>query len=239
MAIAVKEIMNRELLSLRVEERAVDAREYIRTLGVHAAPVLDDAGKPIGMLSISDLLGELGDAKVGDRMSTPVIGVHQEDEIEGAARKFARTGFHHMVVVDADGKAVGFLSVLDTLRGMLGLPAAKPTTFPHYDEPTGLVWTDDSPLTETGVQVAPEGPGLLVLVKTVPGRVDAIVWAEASNAVRERLEAMISGASSPVAQDLAAGKLRFRAAAVPNEAAREAAFAKLGDIIISGGPPPG
>jgi hypothetical protein len=172
-------------------------------------------------------------------MSTPVIGVSQDDEIEGAARSFARTGFHHMVVVDAEGKAVGFLSVLDTLRAMLGLPAAKPTTFPHYDEPTGLVWTDDTPMTAEGAEKAPNGPGLLVMVKTVPGRVDAIVWAEASNDVRARLMEMISGASSPVAQDLAAGRLRFRAASVPDEAAREAAFAKLGDIIISGGPLPG
>lgn len=239
MAAIVQEIMNRELLSLRVDERAEDAREYIRTLGVHAAPVLDAAGMPIGMLSISDLLGNVKNDSVEDRMSTPIIGVRQDEEIDTAARTFARTGFHHMVVVDAAGKAVGFLSVLDVMRAMLGLPAQKPTTFPHYDEPTGLVWTDDTEMTEAGVQVAPAGPGLLVLVKTVPERVDAIVWAEVSDDVRARLLAMIEGASSPVAQDLASGKLRFRAASAPDEATREAAFAALGDVIISGGPLPG
>lgn len=230
--------MNHELFALRPDEAAKDARAYLQTLGIHAAPVLDDAGKPVGMLSVSDLLGELGSVPVSERMSSPVVGIGAAEDVDAAARLFAETGYHHLVVVDEGGKAVGFLSIVDSLRALVGHKTTHPPSFPHYDRSTGLVWTDDEELTEAGVEAAPDGPGIFVLIRGGAGEVDTIVWAEPSNNVRTSLLALVAGAPSPIRGHLAHGRLRFRAASAVDPDERARAFEALGDRIISGAPAP-
>jgi CBS domain-containing protein len=49
----------------------------------------------------------------------------------------AETNMHHLVVVDATGRAVGMLSALDLLRALVGLPAAPPRSVSARDEAQG------------------------------------------------------------------------------------------------------
>ena len=89
--------------------------------------------------------------------------------------------------VDEDGKAVGFLSLLDVTRALIGRPTRHPSTFPHFDAATALEWSDDLDLSPGSLDQVPEAPGLYVLFRTELGRPDRVVWAESVNDLRSRL----------------------------------------------------
>jgi CBS domain-containing protein len=144
--------------------------------------------------------------------------------LESAGEALTKTESHHLVVVDSAGKAVGMVSAVDVLRGLLGIPARHPAGFPHFDGELGVSWTDDTVLAPGNLDEAPEGPGVIVLVRGGRGIVETPVWAEASLHVRTRLEELLSipqDDAPALAAILARGSLRFRAASVPDAARRE------------------
>lgn len=62
----VGEVMSRDLKVLRTDDKIDDALSSIRAAGVRRLPIVDAAGKPIGMVTLDDLIvlfaGELGAA---------------------------------------------------------------------------------------------------------------------------------------------------------------------------------
>ena len=58
------------------------------------------------------------------QMTSPARSVRADATLAEAARVLAEESLHHVVVIDATGRAVGMLSVLDVLRAVVGLPAA-------------------------------------------------------------------------------------------------------------------
>jgi CBS domain containing-hemolysin-like protein len=169
MAILVEEIMNRELFFLRPDEPVDDALGYLLSLGISGAPVVDAEMVPIGMLSFRDAAQADSGRRVDENMHRPVVSIARTSSIEEAARRMAETGYHRLVVTDASGKAAGLVSALDVMRGLIGLPAAHPAQFPHFDATTGLVWTDDAPLDAERIDMAPDAAGVLVLTRGPPG----------------------------------------------------------------------
>jgi hypothetical protein len=187
MAILVEEIMNRELFSLRPEETVDDAVAYILSLDITGAPVVDAEARPIGMLSFRDAVQADSGRRVDEQMNRPVMSVRSSASIDEAGRLMAESGYHRLVATDDAGRAVGIVSALDVVRGLLGLPAAHPPQFPHYDAATGLVWTDDVPFAAERIEVAPDGPGVFVLIQGGRDVRDHAVWIEASANVFQRL----------------------------------------------------
>ena len=230
MAILVEEIMNRELFSIRETEPARDALSYLLALGISGSPVLDQRGKPVGMVSIRNLLRAQEDETVARYMAHPVVTIRGKSTIQEAARLQGETGYHRLVVVDDTGEAVGLVSSLDVVRGLIGMPATHPPVFPHYDDTTALTWTDDTKLEFDRVEIAPDGPGVLVLIHGGAGNPERMVWAESTGNVRTRLLDMLSTPQSkiPALQHwLNQGQLRFRAAYQPDAAVREEAVRTL------------
>jgi CBS domain-containing protein len=239
MARNVDEIMNRELLTVRTDTPTRDVRDLIRSFEVGCVPVVDDEGRPLGVLSLRDVLDV--DATAGARMSKPAMCVEISSAIGDAAHQLARSGRNHLVVVDGSGAAVGMLSTLDALRGVLGLPTPHPATFPHWDEETHVSWTDDLPLDEMGSKKAPDGPGFLLVVSGAPGERDAVVWSEPCANVRARVVEMVLRAPkelSTLARELSRPGVRFRAAAVFDKTAQQRIAALLRDRLEHR-PPPG
>jgi CBS domain-containing protein len=125
----VADIMNRKLLYLAEGSRAELAREPILKFGVTAVPVLDESGRPVGVVSLRDLLAD----EPPRRPVSPAVSVPSTSTIESAARVLAESDYHHLVVVDAtSGRAVGMVSSVDLLRAMLDLPARHPAAFPAF-----------------------------------------------------------------------------------------------------------
>jgi CBS domain-containing protein len=230
MAATVGEVMNRELFCLRPEDRAADALAGILALGISGAPVVDPAGRPSGMVSLRDLAGHRDGDRVADLMTAPATVVGVSAPLAEAGAILARTGFHRLPVVEEDGLLVGLVSALDLLRGLLGLPAVHPAGFPHLDQATGLVWSDDQPLEPAAAASAPAEPGLVALVHGGAGRIERLVWAEAAHDLRARLDALLSAPQDQeplLAWWLSRGSLRFRVATAPDCAARRSALGRL------------
>jgi len=239
MARVVREIMNSEVLTLRPDLPLIDARHQLRAFGVGAAPVVDQARKPVGVLSVKDILDT--DGRAADRMSRPALCVPSSALVEDAARRLAATGVHHLVVVDGAGETVGMLSTLDLLRALLGMPTPHPAAFPHWDAATEASWSDDLMLDEDHADQAPEGPGVLAIITSFVGEADRVVWVEDCQDVRSRALAIVK---SPMKQEpslvhvLSRPNLRFRAARLTDEAKRSRVLATLRDRVDHT-PPPG
>ena len=226
MALTVSEVMNREVFSVRPEESLDAATEAILALGITGVPVVDEGGRPLGLVSLRDLVARKPGSTAGERMTRPAATVPAQCRIGEAAHRLARTRYHRLIVVDEGGRVVGMVSAVDIIRGLLGLPVPHPASFPHLDPETGLSWTDDLPLALDEIHAAPEGPGLFVLRHGGAGVPERVLWAEARASVRGRLEEMLT-VEQPGALGtwLAYGHLRFRAAPAPDPAQRTEALA--------------
>jgi len=236
----VEEIMNRELLSVRPDTPTAHVRDLLHTFAIGAVPVLDAWRRPVGVLSVRDLVDGVT-VTAGDKMTKPALCIGSESSIREAALRMARTDMHHLVVVDGGGRAVGMLSTLDVLRALVGVPTRHPATFPHWDELTGASWTDDWPLEPQYSAYAPAQPGVLALVRGTMGERDALVWVESSANLRALVEQLVA---APAAQEpelarlLERRDLRFRAAPIVDLAKRERTLSLLLDGITHR-PPPG
>jgi len=86
--------------------------------GYSGAPVVDDDGRPVGVVSKTDLLkhGVAPEIQVRDIMTSISFTVHEEQSVSKASALMAYEGIHRLPVVDAAGKVVGLLSSLDVLH---------------------------------------------------------------------------------------------------------------------------
>lgn len=237
MARTVQEIMNPEVFGVRPEEESTPTLEALLAFGVTAAPVLDDERHPLGVISIRDLVPS-GTAPL--RMTSPAETIPESASIQDAGRALAAANVHHLVVVDALGRASGMVSAIDVVRGLLGLPTPHPMTFPHLDRELGVSWTDDRELVREATVYAPPAPGVLVLREGGAGITDSTVWAEACMDLRARLEALLDlpQTETPVlARILRRAGVRFQVALIAERAARERVVAAL-EHRIAHLPPP-
>jgi CBS domain-containing protein len=129
MGSTVREYMNPQLVYVCVGVRPRFARQHILDFGVTAVPILDDDYRPVGMLSLRDLLDPV---RRESGATGPVHAVTVDDPLAAAAHKLAEHDLHHLVVVDTEGRAVGMLSSLDILRGLIGLEPKHPVTIDAF-----------------------------------------------------------------------------------------------------------
>jgi CBS domain-containing membrane protein len=142
MATHVEEIMNRELYAARAGNSVADVTASLLAFGISAAPVLDEATRAVGFVSLRDLVTQPPGRSIAEVMTSPATIISADVTIQEAGHVLAMTGYHHLPVVDASARVVGFVSALDVVRGLLGLAATHPAAFPHLDAETGVTWTD-------------------------------------------------------------------------------------------------
>lgn len=230
MARTVSEVMNRELFGVPEDAHADDVLEAILAYGITAVPVLDDERRPIGVTSLRDLLR----ADRGAKIARPALTVGPGATLEQAATTMDDAGCHHLVVIDEEGRAVGMLSSLDLVRALIGRPVKHPSTFPHRDRRFGITWSDDEALDAARVEVAPDAPGILVLVRGEVGIEDIVVWVEAVHSLRARVRELVElpqDDEPALARILARRKgLRFRCAVVTDAAERASLARTLREV---------
>lgn len=228
----VQEIMNPDVLGFPPEEPAADALGLLLALGASVAPVVntvnaaDGDARAVGVVSWRDLVEAPPGSSVRDRMKTPVVVVRSDALITQAAEAISEHGVHRVFVVDAGGKLVGALSIIDVLRAMTGRVVRHPDWYPHIDPATGVSWTDAEAFDLRAADVAPAAPGVLLVLESAPGEPDAILIAESVPDVRARLLDLLAAPPAD-RKDLARafahpGNLRFRAAAIEDVTKRGA-----------------
>lgn len=113
--VKVDHLMAASVMSITAHTTVERARELMKEHRVHALPVVDPEGRPAGIVSSADLLGELSAGKpVGQLMTRKVFTVPRYEDPAIAARIMRNHRIHHLIVTD-EGRVVGILSSLDLL----------------------------------------------------------------------------------------------------------------------------
>jgi len=131
----VKDLMTTEVVAVRRETTFKEMAAVLRQYRVSALPVIDDAGRVIGVVSEADLLAKeaLADPGVmaevlqrqdvrkaegltaGDLMTHPAVTASPEDPVEQAARMMHFMRVKRLPVVNSGGQLIGIVSRSDVL----------------------------------------------------------------------------------------------------------------------------
>lgn len=220
MATTVSEVANPELFAVHADDRAADVLSFLIALGISTCPVQNADGTPAGVVGLRALYDAAADSTVGEIMNTPAVTIPGNLPLTAAAELMSESGYHHLIVVDNEGRAVSMLSSLDLIRGLAGLPISHPGSFPHYDIRFGVVWSDEYRLETSAVEAAPAAAGVLSLIAGRPGVPDRVVWSEHAANLRDRLLDLVSrplAQVQPLRRWLEAGSLRFRTAQIAGD----------------------
>jgi len=123
------EIMGRNPISIRRDATLEDALILLVDRGLSAVPVIDDAGKPLGVLSRYDILvhqrqkvgavAAAEGARVADLMTPTVFAVTPNTSILEVIDQLLGLRVHRLFVVD-NGTLIGVVSILDVLTHLRG-----------------------------------------------------------------------------------------------------------------------
>jgi CBS domain-containing protein len=111
--IPVKDLMRRRVITFKEDTPIDEVAETLRRRKITGAPVLDQAGEVVGIVSELDVFTKPG-RTAGDIMSSHVISVSEETGIDEAARILAGERIRRLPVMSA-GKMVGLISRSDVL----------------------------------------------------------------------------------------------------------------------------
>jgi CBS domain-containing protein len=122
------DLMSPNPVSLNADALVADAITAITQRGLSAAPVIDEAGRPVGVLSRSDLLVHEretlkslppaggGAARVRDVMTPAVFSVPLHWPADRVVEQMLTLDVHQLYVVDESQSLVGVVSAHDVLR---------------------------------------------------------------------------------------------------------------------------
>src|SRR5436305_1317331 len=131
----VKDVMTTEVVAVRQETTFQELAAALRRYRVSALPVVDDAGRVLGVVSEADLLAKeaLADPGLvaelvhhkdirkaegltaGELMTRPPVTATPDDPIEQAARMMHFMRVKRLPVVNSGGQLVGIVSRADVL----------------------------------------------------------------------------------------------------------------------------
>jgi len=125
----VKNYMTTSLITFKPEQDIRDAIDVLLKRKISGAPVVDNEGTLVGVLSEKDCLRVIVDSvynnmpakKVEDYMSKKVETVLEDKSIVEVAQLFLKTPFRRFPVVNYKGELVGQVSRVDALRSVNSL----------------------------------------------------------------------------------------------------------------------
>jgi CBS domain-containing protein len=136
----VDEVMVRNVISVHPDTSLRTATELMLEHGISGLPVVDEAGRLVGMLSKTDLvrhrLDEDSEASVSlpsgqhvlegttveDVMTRQVLTAPAGASLAEAAKIMAIAGVHRVPVVTPEGALTGLVTTSDLVRWVAGLP---------------------------------------------------------------------------------------------------------------------
>jgi CBS domain-containing protein len=107
----------------RADESIREATRRMQERGVGSLIVVDDAQRPIGMVTDRDVALRVirrrldpDAARLADVMQTEVSAVNADATVERAVRRLRTEGVRRIPVVDADGRLVGLFTADDAIQ---------------------------------------------------------------------------------------------------------------------------
>jgi CBS domain-containing protein len=124
-ATTVKEFMTKDVLTLHLDTPILRAVRMLRQANVTGAPVLDEHGRLVGILTEKDCMRVVLDSAyhgmpgglVKDYMSSNPESVSPDETLIQLAQLFINGRFHRFPVVD-NGRLIGIISRRDVMRAI-------------------------------------------------------------------------------------------------------------------------
>jgi predicted transcriptional regulator len=119
------DLMRGDVASLETTNTFGEALAFFIDRNVAVAPVTDSAGRPIGVLSVTDLLihvracettNKVAPATVESMMTPTVFTVRDDTPAAEVVQDMLRSKVHHLFVTDDAGDIVGVVSTCDVLK---------------------------------------------------------------------------------------------------------------------------
>ena len=111
-----------DVYSISSDTTVHDAARYLREREVRAVGVLDAGGTLVGVVSQSDISDKVAAEnkcpawmRVSEIMSTTLVTVTPDEPVTACMRLMEQHRIYHLLVVDADRRYRGMLSVTDLL----------------------------------------------------------------------------------------------------------------------------
>ena len=125
---SIKEFMAKQLITFQSDTPIETAMESFLENKISGAPVLDDQGKLVGVLSEKDCMRTLFESSyynnlggfVKEYMSTDLKTINIYDTLSNVADEFIKSRFRRFPVMEGD-KLVGQISRRDILRAIVKL----------------------------------------------------------------------------------------------------------------------
>jgi CBS domain-containing protein len=119
-AAPLEQIMTASVVCVRRDVGVDAVAQLLREHGIDAVPVVDDKGRPIGIVTKTDLFREMQLAAdrpltAGELMTRHVLWLPPEAAIASAAALMAAERIHHAIVLGADRRVFGIVSSIDLL----------------------------------------------------------------------------------------------------------------------------
>jgi CBS domain-containing protein len=117
--------MTREVVTARAN---TPLHAVVRLMHLHqtsCVPVVDERGRPLGIVTKTDLLetlcaeraaGDMSMRTAAEVMMPVAVTLNQWSTIDHVARMMVREVFHHVMIVDGAGALVGIVSSYDVVR---------------------------------------------------------------------------------------------------------------------------
>jgi CBS-domain-containing membrane protein len=121
----IADIMTRDVFTLEASWPAEHAALELSLRGFTGAPVRDDGGRLVGVLSRSDLMdperngGGPGHKDVQDVMTPAMFTLHPSAPVIQAIGLMVREGIHRVIVMDETRKMVGIITSTDILNAVV------------------------------------------------------------------------------------------------------------------------
>jgi CBS domain-containing membrane protein len=149
-SVKARDIMAREVVTVRPEALLSEVAEAMGRAGVSGVPVVDTAGKVLGVISEKDFLGRMGvknpknfmsvvaeclevkkcvalpmrSQTAADIMSAPAVTVLEDATLGAISQILVERGINRVPVVRQDGVLVGLVSRADIVKA--SMPGARP-----------------------------------------------------------------------------------------------------------------
>lgn len=116
MNVKVAELMTASVVTAEPHQSVEHVRGMLDRNSIHAVPVVDSDGRPVGIVSLTDLSPNLKPGSpISSVMTEKVFTVPQYDDVSIAARVMRNHGIHR-VIVTHEKQVVGVLSAFDLLK---------------------------------------------------------------------------------------------------------------------------
>lgn len=123
----VKDIMSHNIITIKSTDTLTDASKTMKKNRISCLPITNEE-KIVGIITTTDLVNIYTAAEkeqhmdpwspVSSFMSSPVHTINPDEEVKVASKMMNEKKFHHLLVMDKEGKYLGIISSLDIAKAL-------------------------------------------------------------------------------------------------------------------------